>query len=265
MIRPKPIFRISMLVLAVALSAACSPLPEIPTMVELPSATNTPPPPTATSTPLPSATSTATAKATVTPTATATREIIANTSLGNLHMHTTCSDGSNSYEEMVQASLDKGLTFLAVTDHWFCPETIAKCIAETRLVCFPGQEVTENIHILAIGIHEGIDNTITLKEVVQRIHEQGGIAIASHPYRSGEEYTQNMLLNSGLDAMECNKYQNQLLPYDTGDMPCVYNSDAHNKVAIGLSPATLTACDINIVTIEDLRYAILNGLCHPGN
>ena len=254
-----------MLALAVTMIAACTPLPEVPTMVELPSATNTPPPPTATSTPLPSATFTATSDATLTPTVTATLEIIANISLGNLHMHTTCSDGSNSYDEMVDASVDKGLTFLAVTDHWFCPGTIAKCMAETRLVCFPGQEVTENIHILAIGIHEEIPNDIILKEVVKRIHEQGGIAIASHPYRPGEEYSQNMLLNSGLDAMECNKYQNKLLPYDTGDMPCVYNSDAHNTIAIGLGPAMITACDIKIETIEDLRYAILNGLCHPGN
>ena len=251
--------------LVVILITACSPLPEIPTIVQLPSASNTPLPPTATFTPLPSATATATQEATFTAIATPTREIIPNISLGNLHMHTTCSDGKDTYEEMVEASLHKGLTFIAVTDHWFCENTIAKCAAETRLVCFPGQEVTENIHILAIGIHEGISNSIVLKEVVRRIHEQGGIAIAAHPYRSGEEYSQNMLLNSGLDAMECNQHQNKLLPYDTGDMPCVYNSDAHNTVAIGLMPATLTACDIQIKTIEDLRYAILNGLCHPGN
>lgn len=36
---------------------------------------------------------------------------------GDLHCHTTLSDGRNSLEEMVQAAIDRGWEYLAVTDH----------------------------------------------------------------------------------------------------------------------------------------------------
>jgi len=36
---------------------------------------------------------------------------------GNLHMHTTYSDGMNTLEEMVQAAIKRGYDYIAVTDH----------------------------------------------------------------------------------------------------------------------------------------------------
>jgi DNA polymerase (family 10) len=36
---------------------------------------------------------------------------------GDLHCHTTASDGKNSIEEMVQAARDRGYEYLAITDH----------------------------------------------------------------------------------------------------------------------------------------------------
>lgn len=36
---------------------------------------------------------------------------------GDLHMHTTWSDGANSIEEMVEATIAKGYEFMAITDH----------------------------------------------------------------------------------------------------------------------------------------------------
>ena len=37
--------------------------------------------------------------------------------LGDLHVHTTATDGKNSIEEMAQAARDRGLTYIAITDH----------------------------------------------------------------------------------------------------------------------------------------------------
>ena len=37
--------------------------------------------------------------------------------LGDLHMHTTATDGKNSIEEMAQAARDRGLMYVAITDH----------------------------------------------------------------------------------------------------------------------------------------------------
>ncbi|MEC8337805.1 MAG: DNA polymerase/3'-5' exonuclease PolX [Planctomycetota bacterium] len=36
---------------------------------------------------------------------------------GDLHMHTTATDGKNSLEEMVEAAVERGLSYIAITDH----------------------------------------------------------------------------------------------------------------------------------------------------
>jgi hypothetical protein len=183
---------------------------------------------------------------------------------GDLHIHTWCSDGHNTYEEMVQAALAARLDFIAITDHLWCEDTVARCKAETRLVCFPGKEISQEVHIVAVGISSPV-NRGAVEDVVNHIHEQGGIAIAAHPYRVDKRYSPGMLFGSGFDAMECNFHQDRLLAFDTGDMPCVWDSDAHEAEDIGGYPATITACDMPIKTIDDLKIAIKDGHCQPGN
>ena len=62
---------------------------------------------------------------------------------GDLHMHTTCSDGTATYDEMVEQALALHLDFIAITDHVGIAErechneSNEKCEAETRLICFP--------------------------------------------------------------------------------------------------------------------------------
>ena len=47
----------------------------------------------------------------------------------------------------------------------------------------PGAEVTSSSgHILAIGIEDNVPRGLTVEETVERIHDLGGIAIASHPF-----------------------------------------------------------------------------------
>ncbi len=183
---------------------------------------------------------------------------------GDLHIHTNCSDGHNTYDQMIQAALAAGLDFIAITDHFWCPETIARCESETRLVCFPGKEISESVHILAVGIPSNV-NVGPVKDVVSTIHKLGGVAIASHPYREDKKYTSSLLLNSDFDAMECNFHQDILLTFDTQSMACVWDSDAHEVSDIAAYPATTTACDIPIKTIDDLKTAIAGGHCQPGN
>src|SRR5688500_2798689 len=36
---------------------------------------------------------------------------------GDLHMHTTASDGANSIEEMAAAAIERGYEYIAITDH----------------------------------------------------------------------------------------------------------------------------------------------------
>jgi hypothetical protein len=188
---------------------------------------------------------------------------------GDLHIHTLCSDGANTYDEMVQQALALHLDFIAITDHVGIAErechneAIIKCNAETRLLCFPGAEMSARLHLLAIGIHQRIDPNLPLSGWVQEIHQQGGLAIAAHPYDSRWKYSEDELYRSDLDAMECARgtpeenvlQQNLSVQYN---LPCVYNSDAHYKKDVGWRH---NVCTVPIESLADLKAALMGGKC----
>jgi hypothetical protein len=179
-------------------------------------------------------------------------------------METVCSVGNNTYDEMVRMALFWGYEFIAITDHHICPDVRIACRNEDRLHCFFGiQVVSENkIEILGIGVTTPIEDGLPPNVVVDQIHQQGGIAIASHPWVVPFRFTQDQLLNSGLDAMECPADGSHPFSFDTSALPCVYDSDADSIYT--LDPQHSNLCDMHIRTVNDLRTAILTGKCHQG-
>ncbi|MBN1665406.1 MAG: hypothetical protein JW943_17555 [Deltaproteobacteria bacterium] len=187
---------------------------------------------------------------------------------GNLHIHTTCSDGLDTYEDMVQYALILNFGFIAVTDHTFggsalCNDVISQCAAEKRLLCIPGMEVTGKVHLLAIGIRNEIDKRLTVKQQVEEIHQQGGLAIAAHPFRSDTAYTDEELFETGLDAVECkgipaNREKDFYDKLKERNIPCVYNTDAHMTTQMIL---IWNVCDGEIKSLDDLKKALKTGKC----
>jgi predicted metal-dependent phosphoesterase TrpH/putative hemolysin len=189
-------------------------------------------------------------------------------SIGNLHMHTTCSDGKNSYEEMVQKALSLKFSFIAITDHTYggtgiCENVIRQCRDEKRLLCIPGMEVTGKVHLLAIGIQRSIGNRRSVKKQVEEIHRQKGIAIAAHPFRLTSPYTESEMFETELDAIECKD-----IPSDKNgtffdkmrehEIPCVSNSDAHDAA---MMEARWMMCDGEIRSFDDLKAAMMGKRC----
>jgi hypothetical protein len=182
------------------------------------------------------------------------KEIFALKYLGDLHMHTTCSDGQNTYEEMVQTAIKDKLSFMAITDHRTCADVIRLCSQETRIKCFPGQEVSSpGRHLLAINITKYIDPDLPLTKQVQEIHAQGGIAIAAHPNFEDFYYTDSELEDSGIDAQECTNDSKERRP-----LPCVWDSDAHNTSDLAWQ---FNSCTVPIKNINDLKTAIVSHEC----
>ncbi len=211
-------------------------------------------------TPFPTSTITPTITKTPRPTRTPTLVFV---SKGDLHMHTTCSDGDNTFDEMVADLKRNGATFFAITDHHWCPEIADACSHQTEPLCFRAVEVTcdSYVEILAIGIRNPIKDLMSTADTVAAIHSQGGIAIAAHPSANGATFTQDELLNSGLDAMEClADGSGPNLGFDTSALPCFYSSDAHKIES--LDPWTGSVCTIPINSIDDLRTAILGRMCY---
>lgn len=100
----------------------------------------------------------------------------------DLHNHSTNSDGVSSVNEIAREITKKGLQGFALTDH----DTI-KGHNELRdiknLITIKGIEIsTAKGHLTALGIQEDIPALLTVEETLEKIKEQGGVAVAVHPF-----------------------------------------------------------------------------------
>ncbi len=117
-------------------------------------------------------------------------------SLADLHMHTTASDGTLSPQALVNAVLllqrhmkEPVLRVIAITDHdtlagaWTALEFQRALRAEAELQIIPGAEISSaDGHIIALNIRKNIAKRLSAAATIDAIHDQGGLAIAAHPY-----------------------------------------------------------------------------------
>jgi len=104
----------------------------------------------------------------------------------DLHMHTTASDGWPSPQKLVDHARVVGLDVIAVTDH----DTIEGALRaaehaarRTKLQVVVGEEVSSRDgHIVALFIERRIRPGMTAAATVHAIHDQGGLAVAVHPF-----------------------------------------------------------------------------------
>jgi len=111
---------------------------------------------------------------------------------GNLHTHTTVSDGSRTPETTAQAYREAGYDFLALSDHM--KVTVIENEWPDDFLLLLGtelhgdtSEVGESYHILGIGLTEPGEppQEITVPSAIGWIKEHGGEAVFAHPYWSG--------------------------------------------------------------------------------
>jgi hypothetical protein len=109
---------------------------------------------------------------------------------GNLHMHTTCSDGRLDPESAREEYRKAGFDFIAVTDHWFLSENVPSkdgSMLEISGVEYDTGDMINNkvFHILGIGMERPafdiVDHNIPPQKIIDEIGKAGGIAILAHP------------------------------------------------------------------------------------
>ncbi len=104
----------------------------------------------------------------------------------DLHLHTTHSDGSCTPIELIDHVVaHTDLHVIAITDHdEISGAHIARDYAQGRGVdVIIGEEISSREgHILAYFIHERIAPGMSARDTIRAIHEQGGLAVAAHPY-----------------------------------------------------------------------------------
>src|SRR2546425_8980343 len=104
----------------------------------------------------------------------------------DLHMHTTASDGWPSPQQVVDHVRLTGLDVIAVTDH----DTIEGALRAAdhaarrgRVQIVIGEEVSSRDgHIVGLFLEKRIRPGLTAAATVHAIHEQGGLAVAVHPF-----------------------------------------------------------------------------------
>ncbi len=107
---------------------------------------------------------------------------------GNLHTHTTVTDGVKTPEETKAIYKELGYDFLALTDHWIygegCEDDNSGLIILSGIEYHFGADVVGGIfHIVGIGTKTdpGVTPEDDVQATVDKINEHGGGAILAHP------------------------------------------------------------------------------------
>jgi predicted metal-dependent phosphoesterase TrpH len=207
-------------------------------------------------------------------------------SLADLHMHTTASDGTLSPQALINEVLlqqmrmdEPRLRVIAVTDH----DTLDGALtarrylesehgdADLEVIC--GSEISSaQGHIVALDIRRDIPKGLPAEETIRAIHEQGGLAIAAHPFAylpflKGLKGIKGLIadprVGGEVDAVEVrnanptetlNNHFTQWLNRRRLRRPEVGSSDSHFRSAVAKATTRFPGR-----TADDLRRAIREG------
>lgn len=117
---------------------------------------------------------------------------------GNLHAHSTQSDGRGSPQQMLNAYARAGHGFAMLSDHdrWTPAEQLAGLDAQ-GMILLPGQEVTrDGGHLLQVGGSAPVTTEADRQRVLDGIAAAGGMAVLNHPnwYKENDHWTQEQLM-----------------------------------------------------------------------
>lgn len=134
---------------------------------------------------------------------------------GNIHTHSKWSDGDSLPDVLYRWYRDHGYNFLAVTDHNTRTDPLLFKPIERKgsFVMIPGEEVTmmgagKQVHVNAlctkatIGGHHTEHQGESLAWAVQKIHEQGAIALVNHPNFDWSLTAKDVAVAHGAELLE---------------------------------------------------------------
>lgn len=128
---------------------------------------------------------------------------------GNLHSHTTNSDGRSSPQERVDGYVNHGYDFLCLSDHYKITR-IDTVTCPDGFVLIQGAELhPENPfggqahHFVALNIHEDMDSrNMPPQHVINEVRRQGGTVWLAHPHWSSVNIIRDTLPLYGLAGVE---------------------------------------------------------------
>ncbi|MBC7109840.1 MAG: PHP domain-containing protein [Archaeoglobi archaeon] len=177
----------------------------------------------------------------------------------DLHVHTEYSyDCRSPLRDVLKIAKKRGLSGLAITDHDNLKGALRAMREEKELMIIPGVEISTNKgHLLALGVEEEIKSRV-LHEVIEEVHEKGGICVVPHPFYKlhhgigeipdgvdGVE-TFNSRFLIGVNNTRARKIAEMLKIGQTG------GSDAHSAECVGFGYTLSPSEDV----LEDIKRGL---------
>ena len=108
---------------------------------------------------------------------------------GNIHVHSTHSDGSSDIPQIADAAAAAGLSYVMIADH----ENLAGLPEENiynGVIVLVGSEINRlHSHYLAFGIRQEIEpDEENPQKVIDRVRAEGGIGFIAHPFEKGSPF-----------------------------------------------------------------------------
>ncbi len=186
-----------------------------------------------------------------------------------LHCHTWYSrgtripwEGLDSPKNMAKQALKMGVEGLAITDHNHLTKLKSK-----DLLIIPGIEVSaddhgKEKHVIGLGVQEEIPMKLSVEETIDSIHDQGGIAVACHPFdiygkgiRSKSDLCDAIEVFSPLNLERISNWKAKRFA-KKNKMPTVTGSDAHCLEMLGHG---LTYVPYGMTDVDEVLKAIRKG------
>jgi len=163
-------------------------------------------------------------------------------------------------EEQLFNNISNSLEGICITDHW-----VLKPLTHFKYYNIPvyfGVEITSDLgDILAFGIKKVPSKKARAEDIINFIHDQGGIAICAHPFSNRHYAFGERVYEFEFDAIEINgaigKKYNELARKAALilDLPTVGGSDAHSVDQLNTKA---TKFDVPITSISDIVKAVKN-------
>ena len=168
---------------------------------------------------------------------------------GNLHCHTTNSDGVPSPQERLDGYVQAGYDFLCLSDHRKVTQTDT-VKAPKQFVLIPGAELHpdnpfggEGHHFLCLNFTKDMDSeSMPPQHVIDAVRQQGGSVWLAHPHWSNVNIRRDTLPLTGLAGVEvfntvCERmgrgvgavHWDDWMAHLDRPLPALANDDAHGS------------------------------------
>ncbi len=183
----------------------------------------------------------------------------------DLHVHTKFSgltkykyfiflDSVEEPKNVLKYARKRGIDIVAITDH----NTIRGGLEAKKISKDYGVEVvvgseikTADGEIIGLFLNEDIKEGLSAEETVELIHEQGGLAVAPHPYSPLLNSLRDKILKLNLDGIEV---------FNAYHRDGIANSIALHK-ALKMNKALIGASDAHCARMVGYGYTIFEGGC----